>query len=525
MPSGWRRKAVDLERQLHRSLAFRLAILILAFTAVPVILFTQFQTKDKGERLLLLESVLEQGRLIAQALEPMLRESETSALPDMAEEVARLVGGGTTDVRVLFRPAKSEDGRAFFYVAASPAWRNSFLEAERSRLEELGVLDKLVESCEGHYPVGLRYTTPAGQEQIVTSITAVLTKVGCWAVVTSHSTAKYLGSSLGLPYWRTPEVQVAGIIYIVMVVLVLSIYISLWHSLHRFSRLARDIRQSGDSGTSFAVQNKMPALAGVAAEFDHMVTTLQSSADSIRRAAEENAHAFKSPIAVIRQCLEPLKPAVFGDPAAANSVSVTSILQNMQRERGRRAMELIESALDRLDELVSLARRMDETTADFIDPPRERVDLASLLQNIVDGHGEVFASRSLRVVQRIDGDVTVRASDELLETVIENILGNAIEFSPPGSEIRVSLAANGESADLTVEDQGPGVPPQHLQSIFERYFSRRTPETSGLNGTETHYGIGLWIVRRNIEAVGGSVTAENCETGGLRMRITFPSAA
>ena len=78
---------------------------------------------------------------------------------------------------------------------------------------------------------------------------------------------------------------------------------------------------------------------------------------------------------------------------------------------------------------------------------------------------------------------------------------------------------------ITVEDQGPGVPEDKLEQIFERYYSERgvTGDESALDPGEAHFGIGLWIVRRNVEAIGGSVAAENGPGGGLRVRLRLPS--
>ena len=105
----------------------------------------------------------------------------------------------------------------------------------------------------------------------------------------------------------------------------------------------------------------MPELTDVAAEFDRMVEALHGSAAAIRRAAEDNAHAFKTPIAVIRQSLEPLRRAV-----------------GVDNQRVLRAIDRVDHSLDRLDGLVASARRLDEATADLVAEPRRPVDLQRL---------------------------------------------------------------------------------------------------------------------------------------------------
>ena len=85
-----------------------------------------------------------------------------------------------------------------------------------------------------------------------------------------------LGSSLGRSYWRTPEVQLALAVYILMAALVLIILIGVGQSLRRFARLSHEIRTRPRHGASFAAQNRMPELAPVAAEFDRLVGTLRA---------------------------------------------------------------------------------------------------------------------------------------------------------------------------------------------------------------------------------------------------------
>jgi two-component system sensor histidine kinase ChvG len=231
---------------------------------------------------------------------------------------------------------------------------------------------------------------------------------------------------------------------------------------------------------------------------------LDASARHIRRAAEDNAHAFKTPIAVIRQSLEPLKRAV--EPG---------------NQRGLRAIGLIENSLDKLDGLVASSRRLDETTADLMDMPRQDVDFSSLLARLLQAHADVLARRKLVLKGHIQPKVVIHANAEMVETVVENLLDNAISFSPEGESIGVRLEARDGMAELLVGDSGPGVPPENLHRIFERYFSQRPPQSSE---GQAHFGIGLWIVRRNLEALGGTIQAENRRPHGLLVRVNLPLA-
>jgi two-component system sensor histidine kinase ChvG len=108
-----------------------------------------------------------------------------------------------------------------------------------------------------------------------------------------------------------------------------------------------------------------------------------------------------------------------------------------------------------------------------------------------------------------------------LETVVENVLENAISFSCDGDAIGVKLENRGDWAELLIADEGPGVRNPDLPRIFDRYFSSRADAPGG-DDPSIHYGVGLWIVRRNVEALGGRVTAENREPHGLLLRVMLP---
>src|SRR5262249_44400621 len=93
-----------------------------------------------------------------------------------------------------------------------------------------------------------------------------------------------------------------------------------------------------------------------------------------------------------------------------------------------------------------------------------------------------------------------------------------------GGKILVHLTREGAFAHLSVSDEGPGVPEGQLDRIFDRYYSERRAETRGGNHS-SYFGIGLWIARRNIEAMGGTIAAENREPRGLAVHIRLPLAA
>jgi two-component system sensor histidine kinase ChvG len=501
-----------------RSVVGKLLLLLVVFLAVPVFLYYEFREADLKQQGLLLKSVREQGRLMAESLRPLLEQEGAAPLLALPKEVKRLATPDT-EVKVLYRPKGQSGAEGFFFIAAEPAVPPAFLEREREALIARGVLGNLVSTCAAE-PIALRHVNVSGAEELLTSVTPISTASGCWIVITAHSSGAFLGTSIGQPYWKTLEIRLAAITYLGMAALTIGVFVSIWRSLTRFRDLARDIRKGVAPHGGFASKNRVPELAPVAEEFDRMTAAMHGSAESMRRASEDNAHAFKTPIAIIRQSLEPLRRIV---PSESG--------------RGLRALDVLEESVDRLDRLVASARNLDEVAAELIDRPRHNVDLSRLVGRMLDAYADSFAGRQVRLDARLQTNVVVSADEELLEVVLENVIDNALSVSPPYAAVTVELTTGHEHALLAVRDQGPGVPAHHLNRIFERYVSLRgvsdTPlvvggrqevvERTGEAGE--HLGIGLWIVRRNLEAVGGSVWAENRQQGGFSLIMDLPLAA
>jgi len=501
--------------QVWRSFAAKIFALVVIFFAVPLILYDQFRAADAEKNRLLLESVEVQGRLAAETLRPLVGSVDGQAMRTIAQTVQHL-GDAGSNIKLLFRPQNAPSNQSFYYVASSPAVSAQYLEQERQDLLNAGVLDRLGDSCAEVRALAVRYTNPAGGQELLTSITPIQANTGCWAVITSNRTAEFLVSSLGQSYWQTDAVRFAGAIYLVMAAIITVLFVQVGLNLNRFGRLAHNLRTHREQGGSFASLNRIPELSGVAEEFDRLVAALRSSAQALRFAAQEMAHAFKTPLGIIAQSLEPLRRSVRADDV-----------------RARRALELIDRSLGRLDGLVSTARRLDETIADSINPPRERVPLSDLVEEIVGEYREAHAESRARFAADIEARLAVFGAPALLESVMQNLLDNALSFSPPGGEIVVSLRARGDVAELAVADQGPGVPTENIERIFERFVSLRASESAqkpaqgdkkGATDRPTHFGLGLWIVRRNVEAMGGVVAAENRAQGGFRVVVALPLA-
>ncbi|WP_437520538.1 ATP-binding protein [Sorangium sp. So ce726] len=213
--------------------------------------------------------------------------------------------------------------------------------------------------------------------------------------------------------------------------------------------------------------------------------------------AADVAHEFKSPLTSIRGAAELL------DEGAADDL-----------EARRRFLRNIELDVARLDRLVS--RLLELSRIEASSEAMTVLDLEALVARVVERRASPGQPVELRYEMRIR---LLRARQTDLETALLNLVDNAVKFSPPGEAVVVTVEGGegregGKTARISVRDRGPGVPPQHLPRIFDRFFT--TDE--GRDGT----GLGLAIVKSVVEAHGGAVTVESAPGEGASFVVELP---
>ena len=518
-------------RWLLRSLASRLVLVSVVFIAVPILIYQQFRAADEDKQTLLLQSAQQQGQLIARALEPLLAKADASLLPRLGEELARFADENTR-LKLLLRPKSVPGARLLLRRRRPPRPQRQSRSGTPTSAGagHPGAIGRYLQRQPAAGDPPADGDGRAGSPNLDHPDQQPVRLLGGRNVPLDTDISRLFNRPALL---ADTEVQAAALIYLAMAALVLLLFLGVWSNLRRFGSLARQIGNHESGRSSFADQNTVPGLRSVAEDFDRLVDTLRSSADNLRRAAEDNAHAFKTPIAVIRQSLEPLKRIIPGSDG-----------------RGPRAIDMIDRSLDRLDGLVSFARRMDEAAADLLEPPRRRVDMSELLEDMLSGYANLLAERHLHLRLLIAPHVVVRAGEDLLETVVENIVENAISFSPTDGSIQVRLARSGTMAVFTVEETAPA----SIQSISNVFSSAITHSATAPIQRNT----GRWTLReptgvadggalrpagpagrdrrfaafrhRSVDRAPerrsgrGKVTARNRESGGLLMRVELPIA-
>lgn len=215
------------------------------------------------------------------------------------------------------------------------------------------------------------------------------------------------------------------------------------------------------------------------------------------RFLEMITHEYRTPLAIIRTNLDILE-----DRGGEAVISLRPYLDKMRRGVVR-LIEVMEVALARV--------RLDEQNREAKFSP---LPLVPLLREVLGEARRLRPERSIEV-EIAEEPWEVSGDALLLKTAIYNLLDNACKYSPSGTTIRVSLACDGETAVLLIEDQGQGIPESELEKVFDKYY--RGSGSSGSGGA----GIGLYMVRRIIEQHQGSVSLFGGETGGIVAKVVL----
>jgi len=219
-----------------------------------------------------------------------------------------------------------------------------------------------------------------------------------------------------------------------------------------------------------------------------MTNALYSRIEAIESFAADVAHELRNPLTSLRSAVETL-------PLAKTEESRKRLLNVIQHDVKR---------LDRLISDISDASRLD---AELQRQEVATVDVAKLLRMLVTVNNEVLTddvTTSLTFEGGGPADFQMPGHDSRLGQVISNLLDNARSFSPPGGKVRVMCRRVKKQIEIAVDDDGPGVPPDALEKIFERFYTDRPHQGFGQNS-----GLGLSISKQIVEAHGGSIRVEN----------------
>jgi len=251
----------------------------------------------------------------------------------------------------------------------------------------------------------------------------------------------------------------------------------------------------------------LPSLKGrkddlglLAADFDAMAERVRGLLESKHQLLRDVSHELRSPLARLQLALSLAQRRDSGQ------------VENLARI-GREA--------DRLEQLIARALLLARLERPALGAESERVDITDLLAEIVADVAIEADVRRAQVALHTSGTLEVMGDREALRSAFENVLRNAVRYSPVGSHLHVRAERRDASIEVVIEDQGPGVPEKDLALIFEPFY-RVDAARDRAEGGE---GLGLAIAARVIALHHGTIEARNLSTTGLAVRIVLPALA
>lgn len=245
-------------------------------------------------------------------------------------------------------------------------------------------------------------------------------------------------------------------------------------------------------------------IGALARALSDMTAALRQRIDATEAFAADVAHELKNPLASLRSAVDTLD-------------------QVEAPELRRQLTGVVRDDVARLDRLITDIAAASRLEAELSRARWDIVDLGELTAGVVDAYARAGRPESARVVfaPPPPGSALVRGDGGRLAQVLRNLIDNALSFSPSVGQVRVSVAPEGPAVRLCVEDDGPGVPEDLREAIFQRFYSERPDgETFG-----RHSGLGLSIARAIVDAHDGVITAgDRNDGGGAMFSVRLPAA-
>lgn len=268
-----------------------------------------------------------------------------------------------------------------------------------------------------------------------------------------------------------------------------------------------DSLQSAIRGVREGAYNQRAILSGhdeftqIAGEFNDLVDRLQETESARRQFVSDASHELKTPLAAIRLLTD-------------------SILQNTNMDS--------ETAMEFVSDIGQEAERLSHITEDLLRLTRldsgvveaaHLIEVAPVLERVVKMLRPVAEAKGVELLVVNMSGAAVVATEGELHQILYNLAENAIKYNRPGGYVRVKAEPGEETTQLTVEDNGIGIPPGDLSNVFKRFYRVDKARSRAAGGT----GLGLSIVNDTVSRRGGAIRAENVEGGGTRFIVTLPS--
>ena len=305
-----------------------------------------------------------------------------------------------------------------------------------------------------------------------------------------------------------------AIVEVFVVVLLITILLSLYlagtiaRPIRRLALAAEYVRHGHGRRHKFPdFSARSDEIGELSQSFREMTEALWGRMDAIEAFAADVSHEIKNPLTSLRSAVE--TAARVSDPS-----------------QQRKLMSIIQDDVARMDRLISDISDASRLDAELSRAETEPVDIRIMVETLAEVYRATTEQRQLSfaVHANTSDPLTVAGIESRLGQVLRNLIANAVSFSPEEGTITLTAGREDPWVRLVIEDDGPGIPENKLEAIFDRFYSERPKDEK----FGTHSGLGLSISKQIVQAHGGHIHAENRkapnkEIGGARFVVTLPS--
>jgi heavy metal sensor kinase len=273
-------------------------------------------------------------------------------------------------------------------------------------------------------------------------------------------------------------------------------------ALRPIDRITRTAQRIEAEDLSRRIGYKGPAdeIGRLAMTFDQMLERLEVAFAGERRFTEDAAHELRTPLTALKGQME------------------VALNQPRRQAEYEKILRDLTVQVDRLIRLSNALLFLSHSDRNRLSGEVVILNLGDLLESIVDEIQPLANAKDLKLNARIPAELTVYGDPEYLIRLFLNLFDNAVKYTPIGGQILIQASSDGNTAEITIFNSGPGIPPEHLPHVFDRFYRVDTDRSSETGGS----GLGLAITREIVRMHGGDIQVKSEVGQGTTFTIHLP---
>ena len=301
-----------------------------------------------------------------------------------------------------------------------------------------------------------------------------------------------------LPFWLESQWMQLALALTISGLMSLLLTWSLVRPIEKLRQTVRALaRGTLNARAGSSVSRRADEIGELGRDFDDMATRIEDLVSAQQRLLSNVSHELRSPLTRLQVAM--------------------GIVRQKAPEGLDRALDRIERESDRLENMIAQILTLSRFENDMQQVEWRTIELDDIVRRVVEDARFEAEPRQITIIDQIDGPLQMEGDAQLLHSTLDNVVRNALRFSPADGTIRVALSQGPGQVTLTISDEGPGVPEDKLARLFDPFYR--------LDQTNPGAGLGLNIALQAVQLHEGSIQAVNNQPHGLTVIIDIPKVA